>query len=393
MNIVLFDEPQIRKSLLPFTFTRPVGNIRIGILTIAEKWKLWLNTDFSFLTENYLQAKYPNKSSSDNYFINGAVCPDADLTEKIRSLNDGEGLVLGGTLIAARTRSKTLPAINELKVVDLQTVIIIDRVWKIFQQNGNQIRADFKLITANRISRGIQDEHTRCYNVQDVFVEEGVNIRAAILNAEHGPIYLGKNSHVHEGAIIRGPFAMGEGSHVNMGAKVRGDTSLGPFCKIGGEVSNSVIFGYSNKAHDGFLGNSVIGEWCNVGADTNTSNLKNNFQSVKLWSYATKSMENSGLLFCGLMMGDHSKCGINTMFNTGTVTGVCANIFGEGYPKKFIPSFTWGGANESDTYNIEKALEAIGKGMERRNKSLGETDKNILKEIYAQTAEFRTWEN
>jgi UDP-N-acetylglucosamine diphosphorylase/glucosamine-1-phosphate N-acetyltransferase len=286
-----------------------------------------------------------------------------------------------------------MPSINELKIVDLPSLIIIDRVWKIFQQNGKQIRSDFNLITNSRISRGIQDEHTRCYNVQNVFVEEGVTIRAAILNAENGPIYLGKNSHVHEGAIIRGPFAMGEGSHVNMGAKVRGDTSLGPFCKIGGEVSNSVIFGYSNKAHDGFLGNSVIGEWCNVGADTNTSNLKNNFQNVKLWSYMNKSQVDSGLQFCGLMMGDHGKCGINTMFNTGTVTGVCANIFGEGYPKKFIPSFTWGGANESDTYNLEKALEAIGKGMERRNKSLNDIDKNIMKEVFAQTAQYRTWEN
>ena len=392
MNIILFDDPEIRKELLPFTFTRPVAEIRIGILTIAEKWRRLLNGEVSFLTEDYLSAKYPTRSINDNLLINGAICPNAVLIDSIKSLKIGEGISEQGVLIAARNSSGLLPEVSKLNIREYQGSVFIDRVWKIFQLNGSQIRSDFKLVTNKRKSQAITDIYTRCYNESEIFLEEGVNIRAAILNAENGPIYLGKDSFVHEGAIIRGPFALGEGSHVNMGAKVRGDTTVGPFSKIGGEVSNSVIFGYSNKAHDGFLGNSVVGEWCNIGADSNTSNLKNNFENIKIWSHPKKSFEDSGLMFCGLMFGDHSKCGINTMFNTGTIAGVCDSIFGEGYPQKYIPSFTWGGGKESSTYRLDKAYEAIAKAMARRDQMLNEVDKKILENVFNQSKEFRLWE-
>ncbi|HRG10464.1 MAG TPA: glucose-1-phosphate thymidylyltransferase, partial [Cyclobacteriaceae bacterium] len=241
-------------------------------------------------------------------------------------------------------------------------------------------------------SASINDEHTRVYNPSQIFLEEGAKVRAAVLNAENGPIYLGKNSFVQEGALIRGPFALCEESHVNMGAKVRGDTTVGPYSKIGGEVSNSVIFGYSNKGHDGFLGNSVLGEWCNIGADTNTSNLKNNYENIKLWSYTKGGFKDTGLMFCGLMFGDHSKCGINTMFNSGTVVGVSTSIFGDGYPRNFIPSFAWGGAAGFTTYQLNKALDTAAKAMERRNIALSEVDKAILKKVFEDSAPYRVWE-
>jgi UDP-N-acetylglucosamine diphosphorylase/glucosamine-1-phosphate N-acetyltransferase len=269
---------------------------------------------------------------------------------------------------------------------------LIDQVWKIYQNNGAQIREDFTLITQGRKSASVTDPFTRIYNSDQVFLEEGVEIRAALLNADNGPIYLGKNSLVQEGALIRGPFALCEGSHVNMGAKVRGDTTVGPFSKIGGEVSNSVIFGYSNKAHDGFLGNSVIGEWCNLGADTNTSNLKNNYENIKLWNYAKGGFKDTGLMFCGLMLGDHSRCGINMMFNSGTVVGVSASIFGDGYPRNFIPSFAWGGAAGFTTYQLTKALDTASKAMARRNVTLTEEDREILTTLFNESAQYRVWE-
>jgi UDP-N-acetylglucosamine diphosphorylase/glucosamine-1-phosphate N-acetyltransferase len=271
-------------------------------------------------------------------------------------------------------------------------VIAIDRPWKIFQLNAKQMKVDFDLITAGRRSAGIADKHTVIYGEENLFVEEGVNIRAAIINAENGPVYLGKNSIVQEGAMIRGAFALCEGAHVNMGAKMRGDTTIGPYSKVGGEVSTSVLFGYSNKAHDGFLGCSVLGEWCNLGADTNTSNLKNNYEPVKLWNHMAGGFESTGLQFCGLMMGDHSKSGINTMFNTGTVVDVAANIFGEGFPRNYIPSFSWGGAGGFTTYKLDKALETAFRAMSRRDMAFDETEKAILTRVYEITSATRYWE-
>lgn len=393
MNLILFDHPEIRQNLLPFTFTRPVAAIRTGILTIAEKWERHLDLKSSFATEDYLAEKFPIHTGTDNLWINGAVCPTAELTQAILNLALEESLVQNELVIATRTASTQLPLPDSKTKKEFPgSLTLIDQLWKIYQQNGTQIREDFMLVTAGRKSAPVADEHTRVYNASQIFLEEGARVRAAVLNAENGPIYLGKNSFVQEGALIRGPFALCEESHVNMGAKVRGDTTVGPFSKIGGEVSNSVIFGYSNKAHDGFLGNSVLGEWCNIGADTNTSNMKNNYENIKLWSYAKGGFKDSGLMFCGLMFGDHSKCGINTMFNSGTVVGVSASIFGDGYPRNFIPSFAWGGAAGFTTYQLNKALETAGKAMERRNQVLNETEKAILKKLFEDAAPYRVWE-
>lgn len=393
MNLILFDNPTIRQNLLPFTFTRPVAGIRVGILTIAEKWEKVLGLKASYSTETYLSKKFPLHHQSDNLWINGAVCPNALLIKSIKELKPGDAISYNQIILAIRTPEDEIPEIIKGVTHEItQPVTLIDQVWKIYQKNGAEIREDFALLTKGRTSEVIQDPFTRIYNANQVFLEEGVQIKAALLNAENGPIYLGKNSVVHEGALLRGPFALCENSHVNMGAKVRGDSTVGPHSKIGGEVSNSVIFGYSNKSHDGFLGNSVIGEWCNIGADTNTSNLKNNYENIKLWNYAKGGFKDTGLMFCGLMFGDHSKCGINTMFNSGTVVGVNASIFGDGYPRNFIPSFAWGGAAGFTTYKLDKALETAGKAMARRNLELTEIDKEIFKTVFDESANYRVWE-
>lgn len=393
MNVILFDDPQARLNLLPFTFTRPVAAIRVGILTLAEKWERYLGEPVTFSTQPYLQNQYPLLPGTDNLWINASVCPDATVAGLFAKLKTGEGYVYDKTIIAYKTDEDEIPEVVGESVYPCPVAIAyVDRPWKIFQYNGAQIRADFELLTKGRHSAAILDEHTRVYKSNNIFLEGGAVVKAAILNAENGPIYLGKNSQVSEGAIIRGPFALCEGSHVNMGAKVRGDVTVGPFSKIGGEVSASVIFGYANKAHDGFLGCSVIGEWCNLGADTNTSNLKNNYENVKVWSYASHGFIDSGSQFVGLMMGDHSKCAVNTMFNTGTVVGVSANIFGEGFPRTFIPSFTWGGAAGFATYQLPKALGTAERVLARRNMELSSHERDILAHVFETTARERVWE-
>jgi len=390
MNVILFDDPAIRINLLPFTFTRPVGAIRVGILTIAEKWEKWLMAPVSFRTESYLQQKFKLVQTTDNLLINGAICPDQKLVDTLKALPEGYFLVHGNLLVATRNPGAAMNSTNTIEYPG--DITVIDKSWKIFRENAAQLRIDFKLITAGRTSAPITDKHTITYNPENIFIEEGVYIRAAVLNAETGPIYLGKNSIVQEGAVIRGTFALSEGSHVNMGAKVRGDVSVGPYSKIGGEVSNSVIFGYSNKAHDGYLGNSVIGEWCNLGADTNTSNLKNNYDFVKLWSHQSESFENSGLQFCGLLMGDHSKCSINVMFNTGTVVDVCSNIFGEGFPRNYVPSFAWGGSAGFTTHKLDKALETATRVLARRDIKFNDVEKNIMTTVFELTEKNRVWD-
>jgi UDP-N-acetylglucosamine diphosphorylase/glucosamine-1-phosphate N-acetyltransferase len=399
MNIILFDDPVIRPALLPFTFTRPVAVIRVGIVTLAEKWQPLTGAAVSFLTQDYLAVKFPAVSESGpNYFVNGAVCATAPLVEELEQLPVGQALYAGDTLIAYHSDPSPAPDLQGFydQVANIRTrrevfaeITLIREVWDIFRNNGQEIRADFKLLTKGRQSQPVGDPHTIVYAPENIFIEEGVKIRAAILNAENGPIYLGKNAQVHEGAIIKGPFALGEESFVNIGGKMRGDITIGPFCKVGGEISNSVIFGYSNKGHEGFLGNSVIGEWCNLGADTNNSNLKNNYADIKVWSYAAGAMENSRLQFCGLMMGDHTKCGINTMFNTATVVGVSANIFGAGFPPSFIPDFSWGGAGGLQTYRLDKALEVAAKTMERREIELDQVEIDILTHVFEETRKHR----
>lgn len=390
MNIIVFDDPVIRKDLLPFTFTRPVASIRVGILTIKEKWERFFQP-ISWLTEGYLMEKFPLHTSHDNLQINGAVCPDENLVNAIKALTMDEALTKDKLIIAKRTTDINSDDLLVAKEYS-GSLTLIDQPWKIFQYNGAQIRFDFELITRGRRSNVINDPHTKVYSQENIFIEEGAVIKAAVLNASTGPIYIGKNTQIQEGGLIRGPFALCEESILNMGVKVRGDVTIGPNCKAGGEISNAVMFAYSNKAHDGFLGSSVIGEWCNLGADTNTSNLKNNYDTVKLWNYPKGKFQDTGLTFCGLMMGDHSKCGINTMFNSGTVVGVASNIFGSGYPRNFIPSFAWGGTAGFSTFELNKANETASKAMERRNVVLNEVDKKILKVVFGITASERTWE-
>ncbi|MEQ8242309.1 GlmU family protein [Fulvivirga sp.] len=392
MNIILFDEPSIRTSLLPLTYTRPVAACRIGIMTIAEKWQKHLGGTVSYLTEDYLTKKFALNKTEDNYYINGALCPDEKLIAAVQKLNAGEGIELNGQLLIARAKDLEVSKDNLKLTTFPNEVTLIDQPWKIFKQNAAQIKSDFKVITKGRTSASITDLHTIVYGKENIFIEEGASIKAAILNAESGPIYIGKNAQVHEGAIIKGSFALCEGSHVQMGAKIKGDTTIGPYSKAGGEISNSVIFGYSNKGHDGFIGNTVLGEWCNLGADTNTSNLKNNYDQVKLWSYEKQGFVNTGEQFCGLIMGDHSKSGINTMFNTGTVVGVSANVFGAGFPRNFIPSFSWGGVSGLTTFNIKKADEVAARVLERRNLKYDEIEAGILQHVYEITSPYRIWD-
>lgn len=382
MDITLFDSPEIRLNLLPFTFTRPVAEIRVGILTIAEKWQKH-GFSIGYETSEYLNEKYPDNGA--DLKVNGALCPDRNLAGTIKTLGPNEKLVSGDTELARHGDGSR-------EVLYDQEFRLIAQTWEIFQFNKEQLTTDYQLLTKGRKSAPVTDAHTIVYGVENLFVEEGASIKAAVINAEEGPVYIGKNAQVHEGAIIKGAFALCEGSHVNMGAKIKGDTTIGPFSKVGGEVSNSVIFGYSNKGHDGFLGNSVVGEWCNLGADTNTSNLKNNYAAVKLWSYGSGRFANTGLQFCGLMMGDHSKCGINTMFNTGTVVGVGANIFGAGFPRNFVPSFSWGGAQGFTTFQLRKFYEVAEAVMKRRNCDLDHVEKAILSAIFEETAQNRIWE-
>jgi UDP-N-acetylglucosamine diphosphorylase/glucosamine-1-phosphate N-acetyltransferase len=386
INYIAFDDAQLRNQLKPFTFTKPVAAIRCGILAIGEKWEQLLGTSVSYLTENYLQGKFRHISTDNNIYINGSVCPDAGILTAINQLNEGDMLVAQDMAIAIRTsQALSFPIdYSQFSYREWQgnAPTIIRHLPDIYLKNGEQIRTDFALITKDRPSQTITDPFTRVYAPENVFVEEGANIRAAIINAEAGPVYIGKNANIQEGAVIIGPFSADEGSIVAWGSKMRANTTLGPFCRAGGEVGNSILSAYSNKAHDGFLGNSVIGEWCNLGANTNNSNLKNDYSDVKLYSYVTRQLEKSGELFCGLFMGDYTKAGISTMFNTGTVAGVCANIFGAGFQAKHIPSFRWGGADTAyEPYRFDKAIQVINETMKRRDKQLTEADIQILQYI------------
>ena len=357
MNYILFDGPA-RTALLPFTFTHPVADILIGILTIRQKWEMYLGSTTTTLTEEYLSEKYPMVEMEQNVMINASFLPNPTLVEMIQGLKSNQAIFKGDEVIAFFTN-------DEQEQVDFDTYEIIDysedcltvqNTWDIFAKNDTALRADFELVTQDRKSQPIP-KSVNVMAPEHIFIEEGAKLEFVTLNASTGPIYIGKNAEIMEGSVIRGPFALCEGAIVKMMAKIYGATTVGPYSKIGGEVNNAVLFAYSNKGHDGFLGNSVLGEWCNIGADSNNSNLKNNYEEVKLWSYEKEGFAKTGLQFCGLIMGDHSKCAINTMFNTGTVVGVSANIFGSGFPRNFVPSFTWGGAQGFTTYLTKKAFE------------------------------------
>jgi len=398
MHLIFFDDPAIRPHLLPLTFTRPVAALRCGILTVAEKWQRRLgSTTVGYLTETYLQAKYPaGDVAGPALVVNGAACPDDLVVRQVQALKPGQALYCNETLIAAHLAdgSRVAELVQDgLEVTQAcEGVSLLERPWHLFLRNGAEIRRDFKLLTAGRTSQPVGDAHTVVYAPENVFIEPGVKIRAAILNAEKGPIYIGRNAEVQEGAILKGPLALGEGSVVNCGAKLRGDNTIGPYCKVGGEVGNSILLGYSNKGHEGYLGNSVVGEWCNLGADTNTSNLKNNYASVRVWSHAAHRFVDSGQTFCGLLMGDHAKAGINTMFNTGTVVGVGANVFGAGFPRQFVPSFSWGGTAGFETFKLDKFAEVAERVLSRRGLGYDAVEQAIIAEVFRQTAGDRVWE-
>lgn len=401
MNIILFDDDR-HLALKPLTLTRPVADLRIGILRISEKWEKRLNAECSFLTMPYLQPKFPAAIQDMNLLINGALLPDDQLCAAIMDLDLGQKLVSAkGEPIAMFIPGEHLSSIapNQYRELIRQLTNTMQPVTytgqfdalsnctDIFVKNGTEMEKDFKLLTKDRKSFDLSQDNKIIGD--QFFAEEGAKAFGAIFNTTTGPIYLGKNSEVMEGSLIRGGLALGENSALKMGAKIYGPTTVGPHSKVGGEVNNCVIQGYSNKGHDGFMGNSVIGEWCNIGADTNTSNLKNNYSEVKTWSYESRSLQNSGRQFVGLIMGDHSKCGINTMFNTGTTVGVFANILGGGFPPKFIPSYSWGGHEHFETYNFDKAMIVAESVMARRNIQLSSEERAILAEIYESSAEFR----
>lgn len=409
MNLILFDPVRTRQDLLPLTYTRPIADFRVGIITIREKWEHFLSAKVLSLTEPYLEGKFPfrntlapspsERSGADvvsSIYINGAIIPDAALVEQIKLLGEGQTLVDSNIVIAYHTSKPQLNYEN-FEAIALSATHVsytggfkkLNFPYDIFKLNGAEITADFKLLTQGRLSQPLSNTNTLLGDAAQLFIEAGASVECSTINVKNGPVYIGRDAEVMEGCHIRGPFALGEHAGLKMAAKVYGDTSIGPHCKVGGEVSNSVLFGYSNKGHDGFIGNTVIGEWCNLGADTNTSNLKNNYGNVDVWNYREGKYKGTGLQFHGLIMGDHSKSSINTMFNTGTVVGVAANVFNGGFPDKFVPSFTWGGADGMETFRFEKALEVAARMMERRAIQLTQADIDILKVVFEKDKAYR----
>ena len=369
---LLLDDNGLHLRFAPLTLTRPVAELRWGILTNAERWKFWLpEADIFFGTEAYLQTKYPASDAIDRV-VNAAIVPTEEIAGAVVAMENDQALIVGDTWIA-RTGNA-----GQRLLFRGQEPLHLHQRWDLYKQNDEAIVADFFMLTAGRASQLLSDSNTVIGDESLIFLEEGATVEASVLNTTAGPIYIGKNAEIMEGCLVRGPFSLGEHAVLKMGAKIYGATTIGPHCKVGGEVSNCIFAGYSNKGHDGFLGNSLVGEWCNFGADSNTSNLKNNYGSIRTYSYETGSETETGEQFMGLTMGDHSKCGINTMFNTATVVGVSCNIYGGGFPDKFIPSFSWGGSDGLEVFKLEKAEEAANAMMGRRSLQLTEGDRQIF---------------
>ena len=383
---LVFSDAQFWEDFLPLTFTRPVAEMRCGILTFSERWQKLLETsEISYLTEDFLQEKFPKPEKKESLFIVPNFLPNENVLNQIKDLKLGEALVYENELLAAKVDMDNF-SLNQIeKMTDIhEELLLFKQPTDLFSFNEKAIDFDFELLTKGRASQELSATNGFLGNAEDLFIEEGATIEFSTLNTKTGKIYIGKNAEVMEGCNLRGPIALCEDSKFNLGAKIYGATTIGPHCKVGGEVNNIVIFGYSNKGHDGFVGNSVIGEWCNLGADTNSSNLKNNYASVKLWNYRTKRFVDTGLQFAGLIMGDHSKTAINTQFNTGTVVGVAANIFKNGFPPNLIENFSWGGMKGDEKFKLEKAYEVAEKAMARRKVPFTEVDRNILKYIYGE---------
>ena len=389
MNYILFDGPS-RNALLPFTFTRPVADILIGIMTIRQKWEMRLGSTTTTLTEEYLSEKYPMVELEENVMINASFLANDALAELVSNLGHNQAIFKGDEVIAFYTSEEQEEVdFDAYEIIEYNgDCITIEHTWDIFSKNDAAIREDFEYLTEDRKSQPIP-KSVNVIAPEYIFIEEGAKLEFVTLNASTGPIYIGRDAEIMEGSTIRGPFALCDDASVKMGSKVYGATTVGPHSRIGGEVKNAVLFANSNKGHEGYLGDSVIGEWCNMGADTNNSNLKNNYEEVKLWSYETERFAKTGLQFCGLMMGDHSKCGINTMFNTGTVIGVSANIFGAGFPRNFIPSFSWGGASGFSTYITKKAFETARLVMSRRGLEFDEREAAILEHVFEESKKWR----
>jgi UDP-N-acetylglucosamine diphosphorylase/glucosamine-1-phosphate N-acetyltransferase len=375
MSFVLFDD-ESSLTLRPFTFTRPVGALRIGILTIAEKWAKYLDQPYSFLTAAYLQELFPEEKSA-SLFINASVCPDDRLSDAILALKDGESLVAGAILVALKAGDGKFPVqlsgSGQIRYSTPFNRLVYPE--DIFRLNESELKKDFDLVTRGRSSVAVSSTNTILGD--NFFAEPGATAECSTFNTLNGPVYLGAQSEVWEGCHIRGSFSLGDHAQLKMGARIYGGTTIGPGCRIGGEVNNSVIFGNSSKGHDGYLGNSVLGEWCNIGAGSDNSNMKNNYSEVKIWDYTAEKYRNTRLQFCGLFMGDHAKCGIGTMFNTGTVAGVGANIFGGGYQNKFIPDFSWG--NNGSCYEPDKFIQTVESVFRRRNRRLDAAQEKMLR--------------
>ena len=397
-NIILFDDDS-RDHLLPLTYTRPVGELRIGILTIREKWERHPNGNVSYITQEYLADKFPIQITRENLVINSSVLPNEKLVRLIDQLDMNEALLKGDELVAAKLNRAQFDhlikdeQIEELAGFKLEETPVkkINRLWDMLDFQSSEIALDFALMTEGRQSAPIPETVQVVGKKERVFIEEGANIYPCTLNTENGPVYIGEKATIMEGAKVRGGLGLEANSQLKMGAKIYGPVTAGPYTKLGGEVNHSIVQGYSNKGHDGFLGHAILGEWCNIGADSNNSNLKNNYKEVKIWNYAEGRRINSGRQFLGLIMGDHSKCGINTMFNTGTVVGVAANIFGSDFLPVFIPSYAWGGSDKLRTHRIEEAYQTAKRVMARRNKVPDDMDKRILQEIFHRSSEYRSW--
>lgn len=395
-NIILFDSPEVRANLLPLTFTRPVADIRMGIFTIRQKWERMLPGEYSYYVESYLSPGFPLIVEEDNLFIAGHICPSESLVDHLKKMETGEACFMGEMLVAfcgslADFQENHFRVRKELSVAPLH----IEMLYDIFLKNAEALQADYMQI-ATRTKSQILSESNRIIGERyfpdgtpKIFIEEGAVVECAILNVTQGPIYIGKDAEVMEGSCIRAPFALCEHAVVNMGTKIYGATTLGPYCKVGGELNNVVMFGYANKAHDGFLGNAVIGEWCNLGGGATASNLKNDYSEIKLWNYPSRRFLRTGLQFCGLIMGDHSKAGINTMFNTATVIGVGVNIYGAGFPRNFVPSFSEGGTSGFTDVQLNKFFTIAQKVMSRRGKELTEHDREVFQAIYDQAENFK----
>ena len=388
-NIILFDLPAVRENLLPLSYTRPIADFLVGITTLRKKWESFLAGEFSYSTVGYLSEKYPMKAAEENLFIASNIIATEQLARRLVSLEPGE-VLMADTMAGQRVLVGFKGGANRLDevihsmpagIVYEERVDAINYVYDIFLLNGRQIEADFDVLTAGREGQSIPRSNTVIGDPERIYIESGAIVEGVVLNASHGPIYVGRHVEIMEGSCLRGPIALGEHSTVNMGTRIYPGTSLGPWCKVGGELNNVVIFGFTNKAHDGFLGNAVIGEWCNLGAGCVASNLKNDYTEIKLWNYPSHRFLRTGLQFCGLIMADHSKAGINTMFNTATVVGVGVNIHGSGFPRNFIASFSEGGPSGFTDLPMEKFFDIAKRMMARRGRSLSEADNRIFHAI------------